>query len=262
MSISSDNSAVSVAPKATKAGIVPERIAVEPAPNALSGNTDASIEFLEDRAATHPSWHPQLSFKRTDPVTGEEARNFETASFARDANGNPDWDKVRRWIENRQGRGNLYWTVNAVRVMNKKPTKKDILAVVSLHTDLDPRADEDQDAAEERLIKKIEGYHHCASILIKSGGGAWGIYDLLEPIQIDGDASKIDLVESHNKIVAQDLGGDNCHNIDRLSRLPGTINVPNAKKAAKGRRAKLASVHSRSQIRHAIESFTIGHLEL
>jgi hypothetical protein len=235
-------------------GIVP--VAKVPAPNTLSGNTDASIEFLQDRTATHPLWHPQLSFKRVNPESGEEAKNFETASFARDANGNPDWDKVRQWIDNRQGCGNVYWTINAAKVMDKKPTKKDIVAIVSLHTDLDQRKGEDQDAAEERLIKDIKGYRHRASIIIKSGGGAWGIYDLMEPIQIDGDPDKIKDAESYNIALAHDLGGDNCHNIDRVARLPGTINVPNAKKRAKGRRAKAASVHSRSQVRHAIESFT------
>jgi hypothetical protein len=224
--------------------------------NTLSGNTDASIEFLHDRTATHPLWHPQLSFTRVDWATGEEAKGFETASFARDANGNPDWDKVRRWINNRQGRGNIYWTVNAARVMNKKPAKKDIVAIVSLHTDLDPRPGEDQDAAEERLIKDIEGYRHGASIIVKSGGGVWGIYDLIEPIQIDGDPEKIKDAESYNVALAHDLGGDNCHNIDRVARLPGTANIPNAGKLAKGRRAKLATVHRRSEARHAIESFT------
>ncbi len=225
-------------------------------PNRLLADTDAAIEFLQERAATHTLWHPQLSFNRTDPVTGEEAKNFETASFARDANGNPDWDKARRWIDNRQGRGNIYWTVNAAKPMNKKPGKKDIVAVVSLHVDLDPSADEDQDAAETRLTKKLEGYRHHANIIIKSGGGAWGFYDLVEPIPIDGDPDKIEDAESYNISLEHDLGGDKCHNIDRVSRLPGTVNVPNAKKRAKGRRAKLATVHSRSQVRHAIQSFT------
>jgi hypothetical protein len=49
-----------------------EPIAVGPTPNTTLGDTDASIEFLKERAATHPLWHPQLSFKRTDPATGAE----------------------------------------------------------------------------------------------------------------------------------------------------------------------------------------------
>jgi hypothetical protein len=214
-----------------------EPIAGGPTPNALSGNTDASIEFLQERAATHPSWHPQLSFKGTDPVTGDEAKGFETASFVRNATGNPDWEKVRHWIDNRQGRGNIYWTVNAAAVMNKKPAKKDILAVVSLHADIDPYRGEHQDEAEVRTVKMIEAHNKVASIVIKSGGGAWAIYDLAAPIQIDGDVAKAEETELFNIQLERELGGDNCHNIDRVARLPGTTNIPNAKKLAKGRRA-------------------------
>ena len=140
--------------------------------------------------------------------------------------------------------------------MEEEPAKKDIVAVVSLHVDLDPNENEDQDVAEQRLTEELEGYRHRASIIIKSGGGAWGIYDLVEPIPIDGDPDKIKEAESYNIALADDLGGDNCHNPDRVSRLPGTVNIPNAKKLAKGRRAKLATVHSRNQVRHGLQSFT------
>ena len=102
-------------------------------PTSLLGDTDASIEFLQERAATSPCGRaPQLSFKRTDPRTGEEAKGFKTISFARDASGNIDWDAVRHWINDRQGKGNIYWTINAAKPMNKKPAKEDILAVVTL----------------------------------------------------------------------------------------------------------------------------------
>ena len=38
------------------------------------------------------------------------------------------------------------------------------------------------------------------------------------------------------------LGGDSCHNIDRIMRLPGTINVPTKKKLEEGRKPALATV--------------------
>ena len=128
--------------------------------------------------------------------------------------------------------------------------------MVSLHADLDPHPEEDQDTADKRLTKKLETFRHRASVIIKSGGGAWGIYDLAEPIPIDGGPDEIKEAESYNISLARDLDADDCHNIDRAARLPGTINVPNVKKLSKGRRAKLAIVHSASHERHPIESFT------
>ena len=88
-------------------------------PPEVSGDTEAAIDFLQRRAAIHPIWHPQLSFKRINPATGKDAGALETISFPRDTNGNPNWAQMRRWIDDRQGRGNIYWTVNAARSMNK-----------------------------------------------------------------------------------------------------------------------------------------------
>jgi len=50
------------------------------------------------------------------------------------------------------------------------------------------------------------------------------------------------MVENINKSLAQHLGGDHCHNIDRIMRLPGTINWPNAKKKEAGRVPVLATI--------------------
>jgi hypothetical protein len=49
-------------------------------------------------------------------------------------------------------------------------------------------------------------------------------------------------MEAYNQQIELMLGGDHCHNIDRIMRLPGTINVPNAKKRKLGRQEALASV--------------------
>jgi len=37
-----------------------------------------------------------------------------------------------------------------------------------------------------------------------------------------------------NKALAAQFGGDNCHNLDRVMRLPGTINIPNEAKRKRG----------------------------
>ena len=45
-----------------------------------------------------------------------------------------------------------------------------------------------------------------------------------------------------NRKVAARFGADHCHNIDRVMRVPGTLNYPNAKKRAAGRTVSLAKV--------------------
>lgn len=49
-----------------------------------------------------------------------------------------------------------------------------------------------------------------------------------------------DQIEALNKVIANKVGGDNCHNVDRIMRLPGTINYPNKKKRKAGRTDVLA----------------------
>lgn len=46
----------------------------------------------------------------------------------------------------------------------------------------------------------------------------------------------------YNVQLERDLGGDNCHNVDRILRLPFTWNVPDARKIKKGRERALSSV--------------------
>jgi len=51
-----------------------------------------------------------------------------------------------------------------------------------------------------------------------------------------------DQIEAINKAIAKVVGGDNCHNVDRIMRVPFTINHPNAKKRKAGRTEALAYV--------------------
>lgn len=159
----------------------------------------------------------------------------------------PDGICVGRWFgediaaatdwavsENNEGK-NLYWTVNlATEGCNKKPSKADIVAARFAHVDIDPPKsggpfDKLQTQAELLALSVPP------SLIIDSGGGLQAFWRLAGP------AYAAD-VESVNRGLAERLGGDNCHNIDRLMRLPGTVNYPNAKKRAAGRTTSLAKV--------------------
>ena len=135
-----------------------------------------------------------------------------------------------RWLaaENASSR-NCYWTVNVTTVgLNKKPAKKDIAAARFAHADIDPpkgSAGMDKGAALAGLL----ALDLVPSFVIDSGNG-------LQPLWRLAYAPKDWLpIEDINRAIAKKLGADNCQNIDRLLRVPGTINWPDAKKLAKGR---------------------------
>lgn len=146
------------------------------------------------------------------------------------------------WLAQRNGHSNLYWSVNPpLRPLNKKAEREDIKAVHYLHVDLDPRPGEDFEAERARARKLLEEYEPHPNIILDSGGGMQAFWRLTEPIPINGDLSKAEDAKRYNQQIEIETGADHCHNIDRIMRLPGTINIPDAKKRAKGRSERLAS---------------------
>jgi hypothetical protein len=130
-----------------------------------------------------------------------------------------------RWSveQNLQGKG-VYWTANVVRPgLHKKPRKTDISAARFLHTDIDPPFDR------PAMLERLLGDQHPPSAIIDSGNGLQPVWRL-DSLHADPAA-----IEDLNRRLSLRYGGDNCHNIDRLLRLPGTVNYPSAAKRAKGR---------------------------
>ena len=157
-------------------------------------------------------------------------RNIRGRWFDDDTEGATDWAVA----ENVQGKG-VYWTVNHVAEnYNIKPGKKDISAARFLHVDIDPPKgggpfDKIQTHAELLALPVPP------SLIIDSGGGLQAFWRIAGPTNLEE-------VEATNSSIAAQLGGDCCHSIDHLMRLPGTVNYPNAKKRALGRPTSLAKV--------------------
>ena len=147
------------------------------------------------------------------------------------------------WLEARSGRMNLYYMVNpAMRPLSKKATKEDVLEAVAIWVDIDPKKGEDPAAARADAIARLMNYRVPPSIVIDSGGGVQAIWLLDEPFPIDGKVPIAEDFELFNLHLEIAFGGDSCHNVDRILRLPGTINLPNAKKRKAGRVPRLAAV--------------------
>ena len=155
---------------------------------------------------------------------------------------------LTRWLDQHNGRRNIYFSVNRpLRALNKKAERTDIGEVRWLHVDIDPRAGED--LAEERaralclLTDVLPAGVPAPTAVIFSGGGYQGFWRLETPIPIGGDLARAEDAKRYNQALERAFGADNCHNVDRIMRLPGTINLPDERKARKGRVPTLATLH-------------------
>ncbi len=223
----------------------------------LSGKTDDAVAFLE-------CWQPGGPWVLTSIVP--DSGKITTATFS--AN---NLAQMREWIEARQNRQNIYFTVNAVfGEVEVKPNKGAIAAIRALHVDVDPRVGEVPEKERARALQMLLAYDPAPTVIVDSGGGIqafWltendfavgGSRDLSDLFRRDTNSGPLtdvetalveahrarltDVVEARNLKIETDLQADACHNADRIMRLPGTVNVPDSKKRKKGRLPRLAAV--------------------
>jgi hypothetical protein len=155
-------------------------------------------------------------------------------------------EAMREWIAERNGKLNLYIVINVTkRRMNKKPREVDMARVDFTYVDCDPLDHETPEEAHTRHRANLEsGIVPLPSMNYVSGNGLVALWRLDPPVMIKS-AEDIENVKAINAALAQRLGGkaagyDSCHSIDHLFRLPYTLNIPDARKRAKGRVPVLA----------------------
>jgi hypothetical protein len=158
---------------------------------------------------------------------------------------------VAEFVHQNNGRNNLYFSINPTfHPVTKKTVKQDIAAVEFVQADLDPVGDETPAECKARHLKVLESFSPAPSIIIDTGNGLQVMWRLDRPIPLNGSGDNdpaVKDVEARCKALIVKLGGDvSTHNVDRIFRLPGTVNLPNEKKRAKGRvrgEAKLLKVN-------------------
>ena len=92
-------------------------------------------------------------------------------------------------------------------------------------------------------------------MVIDSGNGLQGIWLLESEFQFQ-ENKQVEEIELRNRALAARLGtAPGTHNVDRLLRLPGTINHPNKAKRKKGRVDCMASIMRITDARYALASF-------
>lgn len=150
------------------------------------------------------------------------------------------------FLKEHSGTRNLYFHVNPVLApLEKKAERQDIQSVAWFHVDIDPRVGEDLARERERALHLLQhppGTIPLPTVIIFSGGGYQGFWKLQTPIPINGDLVLAEDSKHYNIQLEMMFGADNCHNIDRIMRLPGSINLPDARKRRKGRLKTLAQL--------------------
>lgn len=190
-----------------------------------------------------------------------DAENAQTRAFLPGQEGD-----AARWITARQAeRWNVYFLVGEPkRLINKKVKKQDMARSRWLWADVDARPDLDwsRDVAVDDELNAIRARIDACpvppTVVIASGGGYQTFWRLAEPFELDGDPVRINELETLNKNLANQVGGDHCHNADRIMRLPGTVNFPNARKRAAGREPTLARLETvRNGAAYPLDAFAV-----
>lgn len=193
------------------------------------GDTAAALEFLK---MLRPNGTVALTAIEPDGPT--ETDTFKTNDDA----------ALADWIERRQGRKNLYFTVNPTRsTITSKAKAADIAEGVAVWADLDPEKSVEAlpgglERERERIrnvLAKLRSDGLQPSFVIDSGSGYQAFW------RLDAASADTGAIEAINAALARRLGGDPAvRDIARIMRLPGTINVPTKSKIARGRKATLA----------------------
>lgn len=140
-----------------------------------------------------------------------------------------DAERATKWAADLNVAGrNIYYTTNQCHAgVTNKPSKQDIQKARFAHVDIDPPKDGSA-LDKQEVIRALEALPDPPTYVVDSGNGIQAAWKLEEA------TDELERVEAINKAIAHRFSGDSGHNIDKLLRVPGTINYPNAAKLARG----------------------------
>jgi hypothetical protein len=221
-------------------------------------NTDLAMVFLNE-LDPHSDARWDLVAINPEPPKGALGK-IECATFLRQ-----DLEKMRRWIDQRQGKKNLYTSVHRARpevphnVRLNHKTGKQIGKLRAIPGDIDVKKIKDPSgqnfrAKRDELLREVApilAKLGCRpSLLVDSGGGLQPWFFLELPIEATPE--NVELVEGIGRALKERYAGelddgfqvDNVGDAARIMRLPGTINLPDKNKKAEGRSPALATVRT------------------
>ena len=164
-----------------------------------------------------------------------------------------DTKQVQAWVERWIGKANIYYQPNRTSEVTKKARAEDLTTLEFAHVDIDTDADGNRLTTDEQKAAVVELLQGCTepgppSFIIGSGNGIQALWRLSEGIGATPES--IAVVGRINDWLVQHLGGDKgTWSPAQLMRLPGTVNLPDMKKRAKGlepRQAELIEANGRA----------------
>lgn len=172
-----------------------------------------------------------------------------------------DEEAIQKFVDEHNDKRNLYFHVNNIFTkVRGKASKDEVVSACCLHVDIDPIDGKDWARERQRILALLTVERPESipkpSLIIDSGGGYQAFWLLTTAVEIGGDEKAAEEFELYNLRLAQILGGDNCQNVDRIMRLPETVNIPDEKKKKKGRsKRKSVVVLFDPTLRYSIDQF-------
>ena len=144
-----------------------------------------------------------------------------------------------QWIaEHQAAERNVYYQPNETAPRcNHKPGKADMVAALCRFADVDPLDMQFPLADERDRLARLADYLSqdpklAPTAIIDSGNGIQALWAVTREML---SSETVVRVEAETRAIEAALGAGGTHNIDRLLRLPGTVNYPNRKKKSLGR---------------------------
>lgn len=175
-------------------------------------------------------------------------------------------------------RRNLYYQLNLCRpdLGSRRAGKDHVVMAVGVHADIDPPDLATLDALRAwqlEMAARLDAPSYWASVglpgpsaIVFSGTGFQPLWRLAEPLVLwaqaaDGqwrpDPGAVEAIEGRCVAILRrvDPLHTGTHNVDRLMRLPGTLNWPNAQKRRRGRVDPELALVAMAGTRHALDVF-------
>jgi hypothetical protein len=216
----------------------------------LRDGLEGTIDFLMMLRPNGP-WQLSAADPNKDQGHPDALRTFTADTI----------EEAHQFLLHYNGNRNLYFAVNPVRrCRNKKAAKTDVEVLEFTLGDLDPKDDETPEAAKTRYTTALQWFTPKPMFVIDSGNGVQVLWRLAQPISLPDEVvwikvkdkngeekdkatltkaaqTIVDDVEARSRAAMVHLDTKpGTQNIDRILRLPWTINLPNKVKLKKGRK--------------------------